>query len=407
MALVVKKFGGSSLSSTRLFERAAGKVIEARNAGDDVIVVLSAMGDETDRLLLLAKAITDRPSPREIDVLLTAGERVSMALFSISLIERGCAARSYTGSQVPIITDSNHNRARIEEIGTERLRADISDGIVPVVAGFQGVDRKRNITTLGRGGSDTTAVALAVAMKADECQIFTDVDGVYTADPRIVPQARKLERITFEEMLELAGSGSGVVQIRAVKFAARHNLSLRVMSSFDAGSGTSITDEGSQVESPEVSGIAFNKDTAEIAVLGVRGHPGLAANLFRPLTDNDIQVDMIVQTPSHEGLVDLGFTVSREDYERALELIEQQAVEHEAAKVVGNKRVAKITVVGMGIRSHPGTAGKVFETLASEGINVRIISTSEIKISVLVDEKYLELGVRSLHEAFGLDSETQ
>ncbi len=406
MALIVKKFGGSSLSSTRLFERAAGKVIDARDAGDDVLVVLSAMGDETDRLLLLAKAITDNPSPREMDVLLTAGERVSMALFSISLIERGCAARSYTGSQVPIITDSNHNRARIEEIGTERLRTDISEGIVPVVAGFQGVDRHRNITTLGRGGSDTTAVALAVAMNAQECQIFTDVEGVYTADPRVVPQARKLERITFEEMLEMAGSGSGVVQIRAVKFAARHNLPLRVLSSFDAGSGTLITNEGSQVESPEVSGIAFNKDAAEIAVFGMQGHPALAASLFKPLTDDDIQVDMIVQTPVHDGRVDIGFTVCREDYERAVELVERQAAEEEGARVVGNKRVAKITVVGMGIRSHPGTASKVFEVLAKEGINVRSISTSEIKIAVLVDEKYLELAVRTLHEAFGLDGES-
>jgi len=259
MALVVKKFGGSSLSSTKLFERAAGKVVEARDAGDDVVVVLSAMGDETDRLMLLARAITDHPSPRELDVLLTAGERVSMALFSISLVERGCAARSYTGSQVPIITDSKHTRARIEEIGTERLLEDISQGIVPVVAGFQGVDRHRNITTLGRGGSDTTAVALAVALNADECQIYTDVEGVYTTDPRIVPQARKLDHITFEEMLELASSGSRVVQIRAVKFAARHKVPLRVLSSFDAGEGTLITDEENQVEAPEVSGIAFNR----------------------------------------------------------------------------------------------------------------------------------------------------
>ncbi len=406
MALVVKKFGGSSLSSTRLFERAAGKVIEARDGGDDVVVVLSAMGDETDRLLLLAKAITDRPSPRELDVLLTAGERVSMALFSISLVERGCDARSYTGSQVPIITDSNHTRAQIEEIGTERLSDDLAQGIVPVVAGFQGVDRHRNITTLGRGGSDTTAVALAVALGADECQIFTDVEGVYTTDPRIVPQARKLDRITFEEMLELASSGSKVVQIRAVKFAARHKLPLRVLSSFDAGSGTLITNEEQQVEAPEVSGIAFSKDEAEIAVLGLKDHPGLAAEIFRPLAERNVQTDMIVQNPARDGAVDLGFTVSRADYQQARDLVEQIAADQRESRVIGNDRVAKITVVGMGIRSHPETASKVFEALAGEGINVRMISTSEIKISVLVDEKYLELGVRTLHEAFGLDAET-
>lgn len=403
MALVVKKFGGSSLSSTRLFERAAGKVIDARDAGDDVVVVLSAMGDETDRLLLLAKAITDHPSRRELDVLLTAGERVSMALFSISLVERGCAARSYTGSQVPIITDSNHNRARIEEIGTERLQGDIAQGIVPVVAGFQGVDRHRNITTLGRGGSDTTAVALAVALSADECQIFTDVEGVYTTDPRIVPQARKLDRITFEEMLELASSGSKVVQIRAVKFAARHQLPLRVLSSFDAGSGTLITDEESQVEAPEVSGIAYSKDEAEIAILELRDHPGLAAEIFRSLAGGDIQVDMIVQNPARDGAVDLGFTVHRSDYAAAREIVEKFASNLPSAKIMGTERVAKITVVGMGIRSHPGTASRVFEALAAEGISVRMISTSEIKISVLVEEKYLELGVRTLHEAFGLE----
>ncbi len=406
MTLVVKKFGGSSLSSTRLFERAAGKVIEARNAGEDVVVVLSAMGDETDRLLLLAKAITDHPSPRELDVLLTAGERVSMALFSISLVERGCAARSYTGSQVPIITDSQHTRARIEEIGTERLQADLSQGIVPVVAGFQGVDRHRTITTLGRGGSDTTAVALAVALGADECQIYTDVEGVFTTDPRIVPEARKLEQITFEEMLELASSGSKVVQIRAVKFAARHRLPLRVLSSFDAGGGTLITDEEQHVEAPEVSGIAYNKHEAEIAVLGLEQRAGLAAEIFRPLADRDIQVDMIVQNPARDGAVDLGFTVDRDDYEQAREVIETIVAEKSGSRVIGTERVAKITVVGMGIRSHPGTASKVFEALASEGIRVRMISTSEIKISVLVDEKYLELGVRTLHEAFGLDAET-
>ena len=401
MALVVKKFGGSSLSSTKLFERAAGKVVEARDAGDDVVVVLSAMGDETDRLMLLARAITDHPSPRELDVLLTAGERVSMALFSISLVERGCAARSYTGSQVPIITDSKHTRARIEEIGTERLLEDISQGIVPVVAGFQGVDRHRNITTLGRGGSDTTAVALAVALNADECQIYTDVEGVYTTDPRIVPQARKLDHITFEEMLELASSGSRVVQIRAVKFAARHKVPLRVLSSFDAGEGTLITDEENQVEAPEVSGIAFNKNEAEIVILGLKDHPGLAAEVFRPLADADIQIDMIVQNPASDGGVDLGFTVDRRDYEAAREIAGKVAAD--GAKVVGNERVAKITVVGMGIRSHPGTASRVFEALSGEGIHVRMISTSEIKISVLVEEKYLELGVRTLHEAFGLD----
>lgn len=405
MTLVVKKFGGSSLSSTRLFERAAGKVIDARDAGQDVVVVLSAMGDETDRLLLLAKAITDHPSPRELDVLLTAGERVSMALFSISLEERGCAARSYTGSQVPIITDSNHTRARIEEIGTERLQEDLAQGIVPVVAGFQGVDRHRNITTLGRGGSDTTAVALAVALGADECQIFTDVEGVFTTDPRIVPQARKLDRITFEEMLELASSGSKVVQIRAVKFAARHKLPLRVLSSFDAGEGTLITDEEAHVEAAVVSGIAFSKDEAEIAILGLRDRPGLAAEIFRPLADGDIQTDMIVQNPARDGGVDLGFTVHRDDFEAAREIVSKTDAAQSGARVIATERVAKITVVGVGIHSHPETASRVFEALASEGINVRMISTSEIKISVLVDEKYLELGVRTLHEAFGLGAE--
>lgn len=407
MALIVQKYGGTSVGSVERIENVAEKVIGWRERGHQVVVVVSAMSGETDRLIGLAKSIAPRPSPRELDVLLATGEQVTIALLCIALEKRGCPARSYTGGQARILTDSAFNKARIQDICGDAMRADLDAGRIVVVAGFQGVDEGGNITTLGRGGSDTTGVALAAALKADECQIYTDVDGVYTTDPRVVPAARRLDRITFEEMLEMASSGSKVLQIRSVEFAGKHNVPLRVLSTFQDGPGTLITfEEAIEAESMEkelISGIAFNRDEAKITVLGVPDRPGIAFSILGPVSEANIEVDMIVQNVSRDGTADFTFTVHRNDYERTLEILRGHAVQLSAREVTGDKKIAKLALVGIGMRSHAGVATRMFEALAKEGINIRMISTSEIKISVVVDEKYLELGVRALHEAFELE----
>jgi len=404
MALIVQKYGGTSVGSPERIQAVADKVIQYRSQGHQLVVVVSAMSGETDRLLGLAGSISKRPVPRELDVLLATGEQATIALLSMALQEKGCPARSYTGPQVHILTDSAHNKARIQDIDAARVRRDLSEGRVVVVAGFQGVDENGSITTLGRGGSDTTAVALAAALKADECQIFTDVDGVYTTDPRVEPGARRLARITFEEMLEMASLGSKVLQIRAVEFAGKYNVPLRVLSSFEEGEGTLITYEEEGMEQALISGIAFNRDEAKLTMLGVPDQPGVAHLILGPIADANIEVDMIVQNIAPDGkTTDFTFTVHRNDYQRALEVLQRVATDMGAREVSGDAKIVKISLVGVGMRSHAGIASTMFEALAKEGINIRMISTSEIKISVVVDEKYLELGVRALHEAFHLD----
>jgi len=404
MPLIVQKYGGTSVGSPERIGHVADKVIEWRNRGYDLVVVVSAMSGETNRLIDLASQISDAPVPRELDVLLSTGEQVTIALLSMALERRNCPARSYTGSQVHILTDSAHNKARIRAIDDRHIHVDLAAGQVVVVAGFQGADEHGNITTLGRGGSDTTAVALAAALKADECQIYTDVDGVYTTDPRVVPNARRLERITFEEMLEMASLGSKVLQIRSVSFAGRYNVPLRVLSSFEEGEGTLITYEEAEMEDVLISGIAFNRDEAKLTVLGVPDTPGVAHKLLGPIANANIEVDMIVQNIAPDGATtDFTFTVHRNEYKRAMSILEETAHELGAREVSGDDRIVKISLVGVGMRSHAGIASTMFETLAREGINIRMISTSEIKISVVVDEKYLELGVRALHDAFQLD----
>jgi aspartate kinase len=408
MALIVQKYGGTSVGSTERIQAVANKIKGYVERGDRLVVVVSAMSGETNRLLALAEEITASPSRRELDVLLTTGEQVTIALLSMALHHVGVDARSYTGSQVRILTDSEHSKARIRDIDDQRVRADLDAGRVVVVAGFQGVDEHGNITTLGRGGSDTTAVAMAAALHADECQIFTDVDGVYTTDPRIEPRARKLDRITFEEMLEMASLGSKVLQIRSVEFAGKYNVPLRVLSSFEEqGSGTLITFEDESVEQAKISGIAFNRDEAKLLIKGVPDQPGVAHNIVGPIAAANIEVDMIVQNIAQDGTTDFTFTVHRNDYEKALKILQQTAAELSAAEVVGDNKIVKISLVGVGMRSHAGIASTMFEALAKENINIRMISTSEIKVSVVIDEKYLELGVRALHEAFNLDAEPQ
>ena len=407
MALIVQKYGGTSVGSPERIAAVAEKVIAWRDRGNSVVVVVSAMSGETNRLLELAAAITDTPVPRELDVVLATGEQVTIALLSMALEKRGCAARSYTGGQVDIRTDSAHNKARIREIDDKRMRADLGAGRVVVVAGFQGVDEGGNITTLGRGGSDTTAVALAAALKADECQIYTDVDGVYTTDPRVEPKARRLDRITFEEMLEMASLGSKVLQIRSVSFAGRYNVPLRVLSSFEEGEGTLITYEDETMEQALISGIAFNRDEAKLTILGVPDTPGVAYKLLGPIAAANIEVDMIIQNVAPDGATtDFTFTVHRNDYKKALDILNKTAIEMGAREVSGDNTIVKISLVGVGMRSHAGIASTMFEALAREGVNIRMISTSEIKVSVVVDEKYLELGVRALHEVFNLDQPT-
>ena len=406
MALIVQKYGGTSVGTVDRIKNVAKRVGRFRDEGHDVVVVVSAMSGETNRLISLAHEASENPPARELDVLVTTGEQVTIALLSMVLQANGYDARSYTGAQVRILTDDAHGKARIQEIDDGKMRADLAAGRVVVVAGFQGVDIEGNITTLGRGGSDTTAVALAAALKADECQIYTDVDGVYTTDPRVVDKARRLEKITFEEMLEMASLGSKVLQIRSVEFAGKYNVPLRVLSSFDEGPGTLITvEEDETMEQPVISGIAFNRDEAKLTVRGVPDIPGAAAKILGPIGDANIEVDMIVQNVSRDNTTDFTFTVHRNDFKKALELLKAVAKEVDAKEAIGDNSIAKISLVGVGMRSHAGVASRMFRTLAEESINIQMISTSEIKISVVVEEKYLELAVRALHKAFDLDKE--
>ncbi len=410
MALIVQKFGGTSVGTVERIEQVADKVKKFREAGDDLVVVLSAMSGETNRLIDLAKQISgdQQPVPRELDVIVSTGEQVTIALLAMALIKRGVPAVSYTGNQVRILTDSAHNKARILQIDDQKIRGDLKAGRVVVVAGFQGVDEHGNITTLGRGGSDTTGVALAAALKADECQIYTDVDGVYTTDPRVVPVAQRLDKITFEEMLEMASLGSKVLQIRAVEFAGKYNVPLRVLHSFKEGPGTLITiDEEESMEQPIISGIAFNRDEAKLTIRGVPDTPGVAFKILGPISAANIEVDMIVQNVSHDNTTDFTFTVHRNDYQSAEAILKKTAGEIGAREVVGDTKIAKVSIVGVGMRSHAGVASRMFESLAKESINIQMISTSEIKVSVVIEEKYLELAVRALHTAFELDAPAQ
>ena len=404
MALIVQKYGGTSVGTVDRIKAVADKVKGFREAGDDVVVVVSAMSGETNRLIGLAREMQDQPLAREMDVLVSTGEQVTIALLCMALTERGCPARSYTGTQVRILTDDAHGKARIQDIDDDNIRRDLKAGRVVVVAGFQGVDDSGNITTLGRGGSDTTAVALAAALKADECQIYTDVDGVYTTDPRVVEGARRLEQITFEEMLEMASLGSKVLQIRSVEFAGKYNVPLRVLHSFQDGPGTLITTEDdTTVEKPVISGIAFNRDEAKLTVLGVPDIPGVASKILGPVSEANIEVDMILQNIAEDKTTDFTFTVHRNDYDNALAILQRTSEELQAREVVGDNKIAKVSIVGVGMRSHAGVASKMFAALAKDSINIQMISTSEIKISVVIAEKYLELAVRGLHSAFELD----
>ncbi|EIJ42377.1 aspartate kinase, monofunctional class [Beggiatoa alba B18LD] len=405
MALIVQKYGGTSVGSVERIQHVADKVIAARKQGHDIVVVVSAMSGETNRLIALAKSVNDPPKPREYDALIATGEQVTIGLLAIALEAKGCPARSYTGGQVRILTDNAFTKARILEIDDKAMRHDLAQGTVVVVAGFQGVDADGNITTLGRGGSDTTAVALAAALKADECQIYTDVDGVYTTDPRVVPTARRLDKISFEEMLEMASSGSKVLQIRSVEFAGKYNVPLRVLSSFEENSkGTLIAPEDASMEQVLISGIAFNRDEAKLTILGIPDKPGIAYQVLGGIADANIEVDMIVQNiRAGSDTTDLTFTVHRNDYKKALEILQVIAKQLNAKEVQGDEKIAKIALVGIGMRSHAGVASKMFKTLAEERINIQLISTSEIKISVVIDEKYLELAVRVLHQAFDLE----
>jgi aspartate kinase len=405
MARYIMKFGGSSVASIEHIRAAAAVIAQRRREGHEVAVVLSAMGNTTDELLAKALAISPRPAPRELDMLLSSGEQVSIALMAMALRELGLQARSWLGHQVRILTDRVHAKARIVEVEAGRLEADLAAGVIPVVAGFQGICPDGQVTTLGRGGSDTTGVALAAALGADECQILTDVDGVYTTDPRMVPQARRLARVTFEEMLELASLGSRVLQIRSVQFAGKYNVPVRVLHNSGEGEGTLISYEVPDVEAPVVSGIAFSRDEAQVTITGVPDKPGNGYAILNRVSEAHIIVDMIVMNAPRAGVVDFSFSVPRDEYDHAMELTRAAATEIGAGDVLGSPNVAKISAVGVGMRSHAGVATTMFEVLAREGINVRMVSTSEIKISVLVEEKYLELGVRSLHEAFGLDRE--
>ena len=408
MALIVQKYGGTSVGSIERIESVADNVIAYKKQGNDMVVVVSAMSGETNRLVGLARQINPKASGRELDVLLTTGEQVAIALLAMALEKRGYAAKSYTGGQARIVTDSAHNKARIKSVDNQKIRRDLDAGCIVVVAGFQGVDEESNITTLGRGGSDTTGVAMAAALNAAECQIFTDVDGVYTTDPRVEPDARRLKTITFEEMLEMASLGSKVLQTRAVEFAQKHAVPLRVLSSFEEGEGTLIISDNKTDKTMEqalISGIAFNRDEAQLTINGVSDTPGVAYGILGPISDADIEVDMILQNVSADGTTDFTFTVNRNDYENALASLKKTAKKLKAREVSGNNKIVKISIVGVGMRSHAGIATRMFEVLAKEGINILMISTSEIKISVLVDEKYLELGVRALHEGFDLKSE--
>lgn len=407
MTLLVKKFGGTSVGTTERILAVAEKLVQGHKAGEQQVVVVSAMSGETNRLLAMsAEMMPDNTDPRELDVLLSTGEQVTMALLCMALMQAGLKARSYTGGQVQILTDNSYNKARILDIDVSGIEKDLQENSIVVVAGFQGVDAERNITTLGRGGSDTSAVALAAALKADECQIFTDVDGVYTTDPRVEPRARRLDRITFEEMLEMASLGSKVLQIRAVEFAGKYNVPLRVLSSFEEGEGTLITydDEEKDMEQAMVSGIAFSKDEAQVTVSAVADQPGTAYAILGPISELNVEVDTIVQNVSADGAADFTFTVHRNDYQRVMDFLHANLERLGATAVSGDDKIVKVSIVGVGMRSHAGIASRMFKALGESGINMRLITTSEIKISVVIDEKYMELGVRALHEEFGLES---
>ena len=404
MALIVQKYGGTSVGTPERIKAVADRVKRFVDRGDQVVVVVSAMSGETNRLVALSQAVSSNPHPREMDVLLSTGEQVTIALLTLALQEQSLDARSYLGSQVKILTDEAHGKARIKAIDGESILADLNAGKVAVVAGFQGIDGDGNITTLGRGGSDTTAVAVAAALNADECQIYTDVDGVYTTDPRVVDCARRLEQITFEEMLEMASLGSKVLQIRAVEFAGKYQVPLRVLSSFEEGPGTLISiDEKKDMEAPLVSGIAFNRDEARVVVRGVPDTPGVAYKILGPVSDANVEVDVIVQNVAADGTTDLTFTVHRNELDKAQAITEGIAQQLNAREVAVDGSICKVSLVGVGMRSHAGIASQMFKTLADVGINIELITTSEIKISVVIEEKYMELAVRALHTAFGLD----
>ena len=403
MPLIVQKYGGTSVGTPERIQAVTERVIRARKSGDDVVVVLSAMSGETDRLLALAHAMSPNPHERELDMLLSTGERVTIALLAMALSERGYPARSFTGRQVGIVTDAVHTKARIEHVTGDRVREALAEGVIPVVAGFQGINEKSDVTTLGRGGSDTTAVALAAALKADRCDIYTDVDGVYTTDPNIVPGARRLEKISYEEMLEMASLGAKVLQTRSVEFAMKYQVPVRVLSSFtDTPTGTLVTKEDREMEQVVVSGVAYDRNQAKITLLGVPDRPGIAARLFGGIAKESIVVDMIIQNISQEGLTDISFTVPRGDAKQAMDLVKTLVRDIGARDVELSEGISKVSIVGVGMRSHSGVAATMFETLAREGINLMMISTSEIKISCVIDAKYTELAVRALHEAFGL-----
>jgi aspartate kinase len=407
VALIVQKYGGTSVGSIERIQTVAKKVKAFADTGNKLVVSVSAMSGETNRMTALAQEIQDTPSLREMDVLLTTGEQVSISLLSMALQQLGCDAISYTGSQIRITTDSEHGKARIKSIDTQRIHTSLDEGKVVVVAGFQGVDEQGNITTLGRGGSDTTAVALAAALKADECQIYTDVDGVYTTDPRIEPNARKMKSVSYEEMLEMASLGSKVLQIRSVEFASKYKVPLRVLSSLiDNPTGTLITSEENIMEQAVISGIAHNKDEAKLSLIGVPDEPGIAHKILKPISEANIEVDMIVQSVSaREGLTNFAFTVHRSDFDKAQKILKDVCGNLNAKAVQSDSTVVKVSLVGIGMRSHAGIAAQMFEVLHQENVNIQMISTSEIKISVVIDEKYLELAVRSLHSAFELDKE--
>src|SRR5574343_34317 len=408
MALIVQKYGGTSVGNPERIKNVAKRVAKFHAQGHQVVVVVSAISGETNKLIALDKEISASPDPRELDQICSTGEHVTIGLLALALKEIGVPARSYTGGQVKVLTDSTFTKARILSIDESNMRRDLDAGMVVVVAGFQGVDENGNITTLGRGGSDTSGVALAAALKADECQIYTDVDGVYTTDPRVVPEAKKLDTITFEEMLEMASLGSKVLQIRSVEFAGKYKVKLRVLSSFqEEGEGTLITvEEDKNMEQPIISGIAFNRDEAKITVRGVPDKPGIAYQILGPVADANVDVDMIIQNVGHDGTTDFSFTVNRPDYDKAMKILEGVQTHIGAREIKGDRTMAKVSIVGVGMRSHPGVASRMFRTLAEEGINIQMISTSEIKISGVIDEKYLELAVRIVHKTLGLDQAT-
>ncbi len=407
MALIVQKYGGTSVGTVERIQNVARRVAKTFDEGNEVIVIVSAMAGETNRLVALANEISEMPDEREYDVLVSTGEQVTIALLSMCLKSMGYKAKSYLGSQIPMLTDKAYSRARIEEIGDKNIRADLKTGTIVVVAGFQGIDCDGNITTLGRGGSDTSAVAVAAALKADVCEIYTDVDGVYTTDPRIVPEARKIDKISYEEMLEMASLGAKILQIRSVEFAKKYNVVVHVRSSFDDSQGTLVMKEDQEMEAVLVSGVTFNKDEAKISIFGVPDQPGVASQIFSPLSQNNITVDMIIQNISHQGATDITFTVPKTDCKKALKIIEGVAKDINARGVSHNTNIAKVSIVGVGMRSHTGVATTMFDTLAREGINIEMISTSEIKVSCVISDKYTELAVRILHEAFGLDRQAE